>query len=142
MRVINNTGLNIFDDAVKLFSARVVLLLRHLKQMPKDYKFHMSEDSPSAVSDRYWSMMESNGFIRIVAYRHWNPLSSVNGYYENRTIYVNKWKIGKLSIDQWAGLIAHELCHDVGYKHEFKPTKDRNNTVPYYVGRFVSGEIK
>lgn len=41
------------------------------------------------------------------------------------------------SIEAIAGNLAHEWCHKIGYEHEFKYTRLREHSVPYWVGNFV-----
>jgi hypothetical protein len=43
-----------------------------------------------------------------------------------------------MSIAEIAGHIAHEHCHKLGFKHDFKKTKKRPFSVPYAIGNIVS----
>ena len=51
--------------------------------------------------------------------------------------WIYKKYFRQMSVKGVAGNIAHEWCHKLGFKHEYKYNPIREFTVPYAVGNFV-----
>lgn len=55
-----------------------------------------------------------------------------------KTINFNSRIFCANSIQKVAGTIAHEYMHILGFKHDSKPTKGRDDSVPYKIGKIIS----
>lgn len=52
-------------------------------------------------------------------------------------IYTYTWWFNQAKDYEYAGHIAHEWAHKIGFDHSFKPTKTRRFSVPYALGDIV-----
>jgi hypothetical protein len=48
--------------------------------------------------------------------------------------WISRWFFRSATPEKIAGNLAHEYCHKLGFKHEYKNTKQRKYSVPYAVG--------
>lgn len=54
-----------------------------------------------------------------------------------KEIYTYSWWFNKAKENDYAGHIAHEWAHKVGFDHSFSPSSTRNYSVPYAFGYMV-----
>jgi len=54
-----------------------------------------------------------------------------------KEIHTYTWWFNRAEDHQYAGYIAHEWAHKIGFDHSFDPTPTRNYSVPYAFGGIV-----
>jgi hypothetical protein len=68
-------------------------------------------------------MFTFNLNIEIVSYRTKNPFSSTLGHAKGNRVYENKWKMDAMTLSERVGHLGHEVCHLLGYHHEYQGQK-------------------
>ena len=80
--------------------------------------------------------------ITLKPYKTMNPFSSVIGYADGTTIYINERKL-YLPVHERAGNLYHEFCHLAGFNHDGnRPNAYNLRTVPYLCGQLFSKYIQ
>ena len=80
--------------------------------------------------------------ISVKSYRTRNPFSSVVGYFDGKTIWVNTRKIDMPLEDRTAN-IWHELSHAMGWQHKGNRVTEFNlKTVPYLGSKLFVDYLK
>jgi len=76
--------------------------------------------------------------------KHKPPFSTAIGYGlpTDSTIHTYIYFVRNASLSEIANNLAHEWSHKVGFDHEFKDHKDRDQTVPYLFGDLVEKYAK
>lgn len=56
-----------------------------------------------------------------------------------RDVYTGTQTFNDMEDWEYAGHVAHEYCHTLGFTHAFFPWPGRDKTVPYAIGYIVEG---
>ena len=136
MRFINKTGYKKIDDAIKIIST---VLPEVINSIDPDHKFTCTTLTASEVINNLFHAMVGGDDVEIRSFLKWNPLSKTIAYYSGgNIIMINRWKINKLSANDYAATICHEWCHDLGFVHNGNYATEENlKSVPYTIGRMI-----
>jgi len=52
-------------------------------------------------------------------------------------IYTYEWFFKQAEVNEFAGHIAHEWCHNLGFDHDFRRTRKCKHSVPYAIGNII-----
>ncbi len=58
-------------------------------------------------------------------------------YKGSNNIYTYEWFFKQAEVNEFAGHIAHEWCHNLGFDHDFWKTRKRKYSVPYAIGNII-----
>jgi len=104
-------------------------------------KFSYTNDSGVEVARRI--KIGPIAIQKIVAYKTKWPWSSVLGYYENNTYFLNTRKMDISVLDRAENLFHELVGHGCGYTHkEGKQDAESLNSVPYKSGEMFKSYIK
>lgn len=77
-------------------------------------------------------------FTYSVYSRPWHKRwSSVIGYTIGSEIVTYKDTYDRMSLPDLCSHVAHECCHVLGFSHDVRYSKERENSIPYSVGDYV-----
>lgn len=143
MNLINKTGSEKIDAAISIFKERIraiVLMLGQLDELSTPFTY--SNYCVYQVRNAIEAFLSSEMDIEIALYKSKNPYSSAIGFYAGgNVIYINSRKLDSFSDDDYAGTIAHELMHVIGFSHGNNYVdSNKLKSIPYSIGRIVSGE--
>jgi|DEB0MinimDraft_6_1074348.scaffolds.fasta_scaffold105184_2 hypothetical protein len=143
IQIVNKTGFKKIDQAIELFWERIGEQLDEIYQLPEDKYFTYTEDTNNEVVAKVRHFLNSDREVKIYSYRPWKWWSRVIGYTKGQNITINSRKINSLSVDDYAGHIAHEILgHMVGYGHGNNYwTKKKKYSWPYFIGYLISGKM-
>lgn len=113
----------------------------------KVFGFHYTTDTGKQVYDKImagaevldpipdgeadiWVTVDRRNSTRIVGYTYPN----------SKWQWIYKWVFRSWGPKDVAGNLIHEWCHKLGYDHEYKFTNNREFSVPYSVGYYVSSK--
>jgi hypothetical protein len=85
------------------------------------------------------NLLTTRPLVPVFLFKSVNPFTSSLGYFDGKSIHINRRSIDKLSIVQLTGLMLHEYGHYCGFTHgnNFK-TKDKIETsVPYFLSENI-----
>lgn len=143
MKIVNRTGYRKIDDASEYFYKMVPKIIEGLKALPpyaRDFTY-TEEENWKVIEKIEWAF-GGNTDIIVELYTPVNPWTSAIGYSNGtNTIFVNERKINYLSSYDYAGNIAHEWMHVLGFSHgDNYITEEKKKSVPYAFGYLISGE--
>jgi hypothetical protein len=143
MKIRNETNHAKIDQAIAYFFKVMPEIIAQLRKLPEmDYDFTFTGVANFSVIAKI--EMSFNSDMELVVKPYWskNPWSAAIGYSDGtNNIYVNMRKIEALTYLDYAGNLAHEWCHVIGYGHgNNSPSPEKDKSVPYAIGNLVSGE--
>lgn len=129
------------DEKLKIMAAfqhwRKVLADPKFWDTVKAFQFKQTEMTSEQIAQKLY-LGTHDGIVNLGMYRSWNPWSVEVAKSSNGHVWLNRWHFNKNSVQKVAGSLAHEYAHCLGFTHSYKPNADRDNSVPYVVGRLVS----
>lgn len=144
IQIVNKTGFSKIDQAIAYFHISVVKHLNEVYQLPENKYFTYTEDTNNEVVAKIRHFLNSDREIKIYSYRPWRWWSRVIGYTKGQNITINSRKLSKMSVDDYAGHIMHEICHmdgiDYSHGNNYITTK-KKYSVPYFMGYLFSGRM-
>ena len=76
-------------------------------------------------------------FVYSPGWRFWRRWSSALPWTDAQGIHIYASYMGRATLADLAGTIAHEYQHELGYTHDYNPTPQRPDSEPYFVGNTV-----
>lgn len=144
LKIVNKTGSQKIDDAVLFFQDRIPNLLDKLYDLPEQSYFTYTNDTNREVVRKLNHFLAQDKTIEIRPYKTRWPWSSVIGYTSRGKYYINMRKIDSLDLTDYAGNVAHEICHmsPLNYRHGSNYyTEKKRVSVPYALGYLTSFEM-
>lgn len=144
LKIVNKTGSQKIDDAIKIFNSSVKGILDQVYCLPEKSYFTYTNDTNKQIVRKCNHFLAQGKTIEIRPYKTRWPWSSVIGYTYKGQYFINTRKIDSLSVSIYVGNIFHEILgHEVGYGHgSNRITEKKKKSWPYFVGYLASGETK
>lgn len=135
-------------EAREVFFINALEVLNKIEALPDEKYFTYTNQTSKQIALFLKQCFFKEGIltktVNVVGYKTFFPWSSVIGYssLNSNTIHINLRKLNSMTIEGYAGHLAHEICHIFGFQHGNNyPSPKKRLSVPYALGYLVSGEM-
>jgi hypothetical protein len=135
-RFINMTFHATIDEAIKIAESLLSYNSKMLLEISKknDFKYDSGNGVEVALS-----LHTERAPVSVFTYKTFNPWSSVIGYSDAKSIFINVRKLPSMGVVDVASNLLHEYSHHAGFSHgsNYKTQDKELYSVPYYLSENI-----
>lgn len=129
IRLVNDENC-LSEITIRRIENKIQEIARLLEKNPVFFNLAKEVNTCRIYNSKLWEetttiMLRSHGRV---------PWSTVISHYDDGRIYYNTKKYKVMTLAELVSNIVHEVGHHFGFSHDFKWTKTRKYSSPYYVG--------